>query len=116
RLCRPCRVLLQPLPEPFDHPDFLYELKYDGFRALAFITNRSCRLVSRNLNAFLSFESLREDLGRAFPSSDVVLDGEIVCLDRDGRPQFNNLLFRRQEPCFFDFDLLYRDGMDWRDA
>jgi bifunctional non-homologous end joining protein LigD len=42
-----------------------------------------------------------------------VLDGEIVCLDREGRPQFEDLLFRRGIPCFFAFDLLY-DGNDCR--
>jgi ATP-dependent DNA ligase len=43
-----------------------------------------------------------------------VLDGEIVCLDRRGRPQFNDLLFYRGEPCFFAFDLLMSDGRDLR--
>jgi hypothetical protein len=42
-----------------------------------------------------------------------VLDGEIVCLDRKGRPQFEDLLFHRGVPCFFAFDLLY-DGKDRR--
>jgi ATP-dependent DNA ligase len=41
-----------------------------------------------------------------------VLDGEIVCLDKRGRPQFNDLLFHRGEPCFFAFDLLMSDGRD----
>jgi bifunctional non-homologous end joining protein LigD len=43
-----------------------------------------------------------------------VLDGEIVCLDRRGRPQFNDLLFHRGEPRFFAFDLLMADGQDLR--
>ena len=41
-----------------------------------------------------------------------VLDGEIVCLDKRGRPQFNDVLFHRGEPCFFAFDLLMSDGKD----
>jgi bifunctional non-homologous end joining protein LigD len=45
-----------------------------------------------------------------------VLDGEIVCVDDTGRPQFADLLFRRGDPCFFSFDLLMRDGHDWRSA
>ena len=45
---------------------------------------------------------------------DAVLDGEIVCLDRRGRPQFNDLLFKRGQPCFFAFDVLYADGKDFR--
>jgi ATP-dependent DNA ligase len=36
------------LPEPFDHPDWLFEIKYDGFRALAHITGHQCELRSRN--------------------------------------------------------------------
>jgi len=43
-----------------------------------------------------------------------VFDGEIVCLDKRGRPQFNDLLFHRGEPCFFAFDLLMSDGRDLR--
>jgi hypothetical protein len=41
-----------------------------------------------------------------------VLDGEIVCLDRHGKPQFRDLLFRRGEPRFYAFDLLSVDGED----
>jgi bifunctional non-homologous end joining protein LigD len=43
-----------------------------------------------------------------------VLDGEIVCVDDHGRSQFRDLLWRRAEPCFFAFDLLYLNGQDLR--
>ena len=43
-----------------------------------------------------------------------MLDGEIVCLDKRGKPQFRDLLFHRGEPCFFAFDLLMSDGKDFR--
>ena len=46
------------------------------------------------------------------PTEERVLDGEIVCLDKRGRPQFRDLLFHRGEPCFFAFDLLMCDGKD----
>src|SRR6478752_4063771 len=46
--------------------------------------------------------------------SRTMLDGEIVCIDRRGRPQFNDLLFHRGEPRFFAFDLLMADGKDLR--
>jgi len=42
------------------------------------------------------------------------LDGEIVCVDEQGTPQFHDLLFHRGEPCFFAFDLLMADGQDVR--
>lgn len=53
---------LRPMPlkrrKPFSDPDWLFELKHDGFRALAFVDNGSCRLVSRNGNEFHSFDIL----------------------------------------------------------
>ena len=39
------------IPEPFDHPDFLYEVKFDGFRALPQVNSHHCQLVSRNGHA-----------------------------------------------------------------
>jgi ATP-dependent DNA ligase len=42
---------LRQVEKAFDHPDYLFELKYDGFRALAYIEEYDCRLVSRNLRA-----------------------------------------------------------------
>jgi len=45
---------------------------------------------------------------------DAVLDGEMVCPDKRGRPQFNELLFRRGESCFFAFDLPWNAGKDYR--
>jgi bifunctional non-homologous end joining protein LigD len=107
----------QPLrskPVPFDHSDYLYELKYDGFRALAYLENGRCRLVSRNGTTFASFSFLASSIGSSLPNSRAVLDGEIVCLDSDGYPQFNDLLFHRAEPCFFAFDILSCDGRDLR--
>jgi hypothetical protein len=44
----------------------------------------------------------------------VVMEGELVCLDNKGRSQFNDLLFRRGEPCFVAFDLLQTNGKDLR--
>ena len=74
---------------------------------------RSLQLISRNGHPFNSFDSLRKAL-TAPGDGKTVLDGEIVCLDKRGRPQFNDLLFHRGEPCFFAFDLLMSDGRDLR--
>jgi bifunctional non-homologous end joining protein LigD len=100
-------------PAPFDHPEWVFELKYDGFRSLAVIQNGRCQLISRNGHPFNSFDTLRKAL--VAPSEGQrVFDGEIVCLDNRGRPQFNDLLFHRGEPCFFAFDLLMSNGRDLR--
>jgi hypothetical protein len=59
-------------------------------------------------------ESRQVHSANAVAATLIVLDGEIVCLDRKGRPEFRDLLFRRGDPCFFAFDLLAVDGKDWR--
>ena len=90
-------------------------MKYDGFRALAHIRSGHCKLVSRNVNSFASFSDLADSIAASLPFvQDAVLDGEIVCLDKRDRPQFKNLLFRRGEPRFFVFDLLWNAGKDHR--
>jgi bifunctional non-homologous end joining protein LigD len=100
-------------PAPFDHPEWVFELKYDGFRSLAVIQNGRTELISRNGHPFNSFDKLRKAL-TAPGDGKTVLDGEIVCVDKRGRPQFNDLLFHRGELCFFAFDLLMVDGKDLR--
>jgi bifunctional non-homologous end joining protein LigD len=103
---------LASLREPFDHPDWIFELKYDGFRALAEVRSGECRLISRNQKTYKSFGQLCAELARI--SRDCTLDGEIVCVDSDGRPQFYDLLRHRSEAAFVAFDILDVDGRDLR--
>jgi bifunctional non-homologous end joining protein LigD len=99
--------------DPFDHPDWLYELKLDGFRALAVIESGACRLVSRKANVYKSFPGVCSLLAEL--PHEAVLDGEIVCLDRNGCPQFESLFYRRGEPYFYAFDVPYLDGRGLRE-
>ena len=99
---------------PFSHSDWIYEIKWDGFRALAYVEDGVCRLVSRNGNEFKSFPGLAAGLADELRVGAAVLDGEIVCLDSDGKSQFEELLFRRSEARFQAFDLLWCDGNDLR--
>ena len=107
-------VRLSRRAEPFDSEDFIFEIKHDGFRALAFIENGQCRLVSRNGNTFTRFTGLSEWIGERI-RTDAVIDGEIACLDEAGRAMFNVLLFNRGECVFLAFDLLFLNGDDLRD-
>jgi len=100
--------------EPFSHRDWVYEVKWDGFRALVHIEHGACKLISRNGNAFKSFPALNDTLPAELRARSAVLDGEIVCLDRHGKSQFRDLLFRRGEPLFYAFDLLWCNGEDLR--
>src|SRR5262249_51004812 len=102
------------IPEPFDHPDWVFELKHDGFRALAHIRGHRCELASRRGHVYKSFTLLAEELAHAVRSMDTILDGEIVCLAPDGRSLFHHLLFRRGWPYFVAFDALQIDGEDLR--
>jgi bifunctional non-homologous end joining protein LigD len=106
-LARPCR-------EPFDHANWLFELKHDGFRAIAFIEDGHCRLISRNGYRFGGFRDLEDSIGQALKGRTAILDGEIVCLDGQGRSVFTPLIERQAIPYFYAFDLLWLDGQDWR--
>jgi bifunctional non-homologous end joining protein LigD len=87
----------------------------DGFRALAYVGDDSARLISRRGNVYKSFPSLCAAIHIDL-DCEAVLDGEIVCLDSEGRSQFYELLRRRGrgEPVFYAFDLLWLDGEDLR--
>ena len=100
--------------EPFDDPKWLFDLKYDGFRALAYLEQGRCRLVSRNGNWMSRFEDLGERIAAAFEVSDAILDGEIIAADATGRPLFYDLLRDTRAPAYVAFDLLWLDGADLR--
>ena len=102
------------LPVAFDHPDCLFELKYDGFRALAIVEGHHCQLVSRRRHVYTQFPQLAEELAHSVWAQQAVLDGEVVCLAPDGRSKFHSLLFRREWPYFVTFDALAIDGEDLR--
>jgi bifunctional non-homologous end joining protein LigD len=107
-------MLLGRKAEPFDDPDYLFELKYDGFRSFAVIRNGECSLVSRNGNDFKTFETLRVGLPADFRATNVIIDGEIACLDGVGRSVFDELFYRRREPVFIAFDVLRVEDTDLR--
>jgi bifunctional non-homologous end joining protein LigD len=103
---------LTSLREPFDHPDFVFELKWDGWRCVAQVGDNVV-LFSRHANVYRRFDELKTDL-KAAVRGPCVLDGEIVCLDDHGRPQFYDLLRRRGNPVFVAFDILEVHGRDLR--
>ncbi len=103
------------IPEPFDHPDWLFELKHDGFRALAHVEGHRCRLLSRGGHTFGKWDVLCEEIAHSVRCLSAVLDGELVCLEPDGRSNFYRLMFRRDWPYFYAFDVLSIDDEDLRD-
>jgi bifunctional non-homologous end joining protein LigD len=100
--------------EPFDDPGWLFDVKYDGFRALCFLEQRRGYFVSRNGKPLSRFTALADELADVLEVDDAVLDGEVIVADPTGRPQFYDLLRGRLAPAYVAFDLLRIDGVDLR--
>ncbi len=107
---------LVPLSDPFDDPDWVWEPKFDGFRALAFVRSGVCRFESRDSNTLTRFPDLARAVATSIRGHEAVLDGEIVCLDEQGRSDFRALLTRTGQTVYCAFDMLEIDGRDLRDA
>jgi bifunctional non-homologous end joining protein LigD len=111
---------MKALPvEKLPEGDWLYEIKFDGYRALAFKDGKDVRLVSRNNKEF-NYSQLLDAL-KSLPAKHVVLDGEIATLDEKGRSSFQLLqMFKSSEQrvplVYYVFDLLFLDGKDLRGA
>jgi len=121
-------MLATPVEKPFDDPTWLFEIKWDGYRAVAFIEDGNVRLVSRNQNDLTAeFPELR-DLASSVKAKTAILDGEVVALDDAGRSSFSLMQqrtgFRSKgrrvagKPglniVYYVFDVLYLDGYDLR--
>jgi bifunctional non-homologous end joining protein LigD len=95
-------------------PDWLFELKYDGFRALLTIGGQRPQFISRNANPLARFGELAIFIDRELDAR-AVLDGEIACFDREGRPRFDDLMFGRGDAAFVAFDVLSLEDRDLRE-
>jgi bifunctional non-homologous end joining protein LigD len=100
--------------EPFDDPEWLFELKYDGFRALCYLEQGRCHFISRRGNHMRRFDELGDHLAAVLDVNDAILDGEVIAADETGRPQFYDLLRRARAPAYVTFDMLWADGADLR--
>lgn len=114
--------------QPFSDPGWLFEIKWDGVRALAFLGHGRLRLRSRNGVDITPRYPELAGLPDAFIGREAILDGEIVALDDQGLSSFERLqermhvrapgekLVREVPAVYFLFDLLYADGYDLRKA
>jgi bifunctional non-homologous end joining protein LigD len=100
--------------DAFDDPEWLFEPKYDGFRGLVYASKLGCEIRSRRDLRFDRFDELCSRVARVLGAREVILDGEIVALDRKGKPVFRNLLRGEGFLAFAAFDLLWLDGEDLR--
>jgi bifunctional non-homologous end joining protein LigD len=100
--------------EPFDDPDWLFELKYDGFRALAYVDRGRALLLSRRGRPLDRFGELAAAVARELALERGVVDGEVVCLDAAGCPDLAALPSHRAAACYVAFDLPWAGGEDLR--
>jgi bifunctional non-homologous end joining protein LigD len=99
-----------------DTKEWLYELKLDGYRAIAFKSNGKAQLRSRNNKDFATRYAAITKALQNIPD-ETVIDGEVVALDPSGRPSFNalqNFASSTQPIYFYVFDLLMLAGRDVR--
>ncbi len=130
-------MLATAIERPFNDPNWLFEIKWDGYRAVAFIENGDLRLVSRTQNDLTKQFNELSDLPKFVKAKRAILDGEIVALDDQGRPSFSLMQQRtgfrpgkhrlpspgrtpssaepeRAPIMYYAFDLIYLDGVDLR--
>ena len=120
-------MLATLVEEPFDDPQWLYEVKWDGYRAITFLDGSSIKLVSRNQNDLTGAYPELHSLGDFVKAHNAILDGEVVAIDDQGRSSFSLMQqrtgvgeggrrIRRTRDdipvIYYVFDVLYLDGYD----
>jgi bifunctional non-homologous end joining protein LigD len=113
---------LQPMKatlvrEPFDDAGWLYEIKWDGYRALAVVADGHAELISRKNIAFDQFHPIADALAKW--NAKAIIDGEIVVLGADGKSDFSaiqNWQRRKDGQLVYNvFDILWYEGRDLRE-
>ena len=121
-------MLAISIDKSFDNPEYLFEIKWDGYRAVSFIEKGRVRLVSRNQNDLTGQYPELHDLPQFVKAETAILDGEVVALDQQGRASFSLMQQRtgiREHGrrvgargdipvLYYVFDLIYVDGYDLR--
>ena len=100
---------------PFSDPDWLYEIKWDGFRVQAVVDGGKVRTWTRGLKDAETYFPRLLSPATWIDARQAIVDGEVVALDEDGRPDFSLLQTKLGQPgvgglIYQPFDLLYLDG------
>lgn len=98
--------------------DYIYEIKYDGYRIIAYVENKKVKLLSRNNNDYTNkFQNLSKSL-KEIEQDSFVLDGEVVAFDSKGKSDFGllqeSIKNNENRLYYVAFDLLYLNGQDLR--
>src|SRR3954463_13271073 len=97
-------------------PEWVYEVKFDGYRAVLMKTDDTIDIRSRNNKDLTKAYPSVVTAGRKLDAHSLVLDGEVVALDTSGRPSFQALQHRSAHPqhtiVYYAFDVLHLNGAD----
>jgi len=112
-------MLATLIDEPFENSEWIFEIKWDGYRTLSHIKAGKAELLSRNNLSFNHlFPSIASALAK-FPKN-ALLDGEVVVINEAGKPCFELLKNYQNTPaghlCYYVFDLLFYDNFDLREV
>lgn len=108
----PMKAALGSLPPSSQDGEWAYEIKWDGYRTLAFIADGALRLQSSNsLDVTAKYPELA-GLPGAVNAPSAIIDGELVVLDAQGRPNFGMLQRHETQVAFYAFDVLQVAGTD----
>jgi bifunctional non-homologous end joining protein LigD len=112
-------IIPTPMPlgqqsEPFDDPDWLYEINTTASEALALIDRGHCWFISRRKHKFHGFREMAAALVRELNAEVAVLDGELAVPDQTGCTVFAATMKHRQQARFYAFDLVSLNGEDIR--
>ncbi len=111
-------MLATPFATAFDDKEWIFEIKWDGYRAIAECGSKEVKLYSRN---GLSFRDKYAVIAKALEhiKHKIVIDGEIVVLNKEGKPSFQLLQQYEEDPgnpiIYYVFDLLFLNGKDIRE-
>lgn len=111
-------MLATLVDEPFTDSEWQFELKLDGYRTLAYLNDGEVDLRSRKNNSFnKQFDTIQKALAEW--NINAVVDGEVVVLNEEGRPDFNKIQLwdtqRQGHLVYYVFDLLWIDGLNIMD-
>jgi bifunctional non-homologous end joining protein LigD len=111
-------MLATKIGAPFSRTNWIFEPKWDGYRAICFLRDGIVRFTSRNKRDLTKRFPDLQTIAKYIKASSAILDGEIVAIDEEGAQCFEELQNHKRD-CFilyFAFDLLYLDGESLTDV
>jgi bifunctional non-homologous end joining protein LigD len=108
-------IALRARDKPFDDSRYQFELKYDGYRGVAYFErDRGCRIISRSGKKLTQFQPLCDAIAAELNVENAIFDGEVIAHDLSGRPIFTNIRRRKGPFQYVAFDLLWLNNHDLR--